>query len=118
VTGCSPGRSRRRLAAEEERLLLDALGAFGGGRPGVVAIVLVVCSFARNEVLYGTRGYRRTLLEAGQVIRRLAAAAAAAGLTTDVVYDYADYDVDAALGVDGVEEGSVAAIFVEGDGDR
>ena len=74
------------------------------------ATLFVVGSFARNELLFGTRGYRHTLLAAGRVIQRAISLAAQHGIAASLLCDFVDRDVDALLEADGVEEGVLALL--------
>lgn len=73
-------------------------------------LILVLGSFARNEILFGPRGYRRTLLEAGRVTESVISNANAAGITTKVFYEFDDRQVDAVMDADGVEQGTVGIV--------
>jgi hypothetical protein len=75
-------------------------------------LLLVIGSFARNEVLYGIRGYRRTLIEAGRLIESLLEHAQGVGLVGKVLYDFMDREVDAAIDADGTEQGTLAAVIL------
>lgn len=86
------------------------------GDPGVVetaALLLVFTSiFERSVVKYGDRGYRLCLLEAGHAAQNVCLCAAAMGLGSLV---YGGFHDDAAaewLGVDGLNEAVVHAVFV------
>jgi hypothetical protein len=72
-------------------------------------LFLIGC-FGRNDVLFGPRGYRRTLLEAGQVTAGLLAEAERLGLDTVPVFEFTDRDLDAVMEADGIEEGTLVAI--------
>jgi hypothetical protein len=85
------------------------LGAFGGIH------LFLLANFARNEVLFGARGYRRTLIEAGQVAQRLTESAAQLRLSCWPVYDFADRDIDTALELDGTERSVLVAFEVMGE---
>jgi hypothetical protein len=76
-------------------------------------IVFVIGCFARNDVLWGPRGYRRTLMDAGMQAGRVLEAARQSGLSPRAIYEFDDHRVDAALDVDGVEEGTLVAIELE-----
>jgi hypothetical protein len=73
-------------------------------------VLFVIGSFARNDVLFGPRGYRRTLLETGLMLAGLLAEAERLGLGAVSIFEFADRDVDAVMEVDGVEEGTLAAL--------
>jgi hypothetical protein len=81
------------------------------------ALVFVLGSFARNELLFGARGYRHTLIEAGRVIQELVGRATGRGLRVTVLSDFFDRDVDALLEADGVEEGILAVLELGGSED-
>jgi hypothetical protein len=70
-------------------------------------LVFVIGNFARNDLLYGARGYRRTLIEAGRVVEAIRAIV---GDLPRVSLEFADRVVDGILECDGVEEGTVAVI--------
>lgn len=76
--------------------------------------LFVVAFFARNDILFGPRGYRRTLLEAGQIIQRVISVSANLGWNVTPIYEFADRDVDCVLGADGTEEGVIAALVIPG----
>lgn len=75
-------------------------------------LLLVIGSFARNEVLYGIRGYRRTLIEAGRLIESVLEHAEEVGLAGKVLYDFMDREVDSVMEADGTEQGTLAAIYL------
>lgn len=71
--------------------------------------IFVIGNFARNDLLYGARGYRRTLIEAGRIVEAIRHVA---GELPRVSLEFADRVVDGILECDGVEEGTVAVIEV------
>lgn len=73
-------------------------------------VLFVVGSFAHNDLLYGQRGYRRTLLEIGRVTDRLLQEAERLGLKVKLRLEFMDRAIDALLEADGIEEGVVAAL--------
>ena len=77
-------------------------------------LLFVVAFFARNDILFGARGYRRSLLESGQVVEGVIKMGASLGWDVTAVYEFADRDVDCVLGADGTEEGTVAALVMRG----
>jgi hypothetical protein len=77
-----------------------------------VAVVLVG-NLARNDLLYGARGYRRTLLEAGRIAETVVRQASLHGAASGVWFEFVDRQVDACLECDGVEEAALAIIEVE-----
>lgn len=74
--------------------------------------LLLVAWFSRNEILFGTRGYRRTLLEAGRVAEEILRLAHDAGLDAQPVSEFADRDVDAVMEADGIEQATLMAIEI------
>lgn len=77
------------------------------------AILFVMGSFARNDLLYGVRGYRRTLVEAGRVCQEVVRSAGRCGLHARVRTEFFDRTVDGILEADGTEEGALVAIELE-----
>lgn len=76
------------------------------------SMLFLVASFARNDVLFGPRGYRRTLLEAGQVAAGLLAEAERIGISAQPVFEFVDREIDVVMEADGIEEGVVSAIVL------
>jgi hypothetical protein len=70
----------------------------------------IVASFARNELLFGARGYRHTLLDAGRLAEQLVSLARHHGLETSLSFDFEDWQVNGLLEADGVEEGAIVAV--------
>ncbi|QOZ70139.1 hypothetical protein [Bradyrhizobium arachidis] len=73
-------------------------------------LIAVVASFARNDLLFGARGYRHALMEAGQLCREITRAAAAGGIDLDCYLEFIDADVDQTMECDGLEECVVALL--------
>jgi hypothetical protein len=78
-------------------------------------LVLVACPW-RQMMLYGPRGYRHTLLDAGRVLAQLERAAAEHGVPLTVVRDFYDARVDRLLLADGVERSAVVLVGLGGGG--
>lgn len=87
---------------------LDVIGARSGRQAG--SLLFILGWFARNDLLLGARGYRRTLLDAGRALQALASEANALSLGTEVLTEFTDVDIDRVVEADGVEEGTVAVI--------
>ncbi|MFY9580833.1 MAG: hypothetical protein WAQ33_16090 [Gaiellaceae bacterium] len=100
----------KRLIPDDREDLRTALEPFGATGPADEPLLFIVASFARNELLFGARGYRHTLLEAGQLANELLRLVEGAGMTAGLLFDFDDWKVDAALEADGVEEGAVAVV--------
>jgi len=75
-------------------------------------ILFVIGNFARNDLLFGVRGYRRTLIEAGRVLEAALRVASQLGLFARPHLEFADRALDLILEADGVEEGVIAAIEI------
>jgi hypothetical protein len=86
--------------------LLEALG-----QPPASTLFLIG-NFARNDLLFGARGYRRTLLEAGRVLEIALQVAGRLELFVRPCIEFADRALDLVLEADGVEEGVLAAIEI------
>jgi hypothetical protein len=91
---------------------LQAAIALVGPPPAHDAVVFVIGSFARNDLLLGPRGHRRTLLEAGQVVGALLLAGRQLSVRVEVVHEFTDRAVDSILEVDGVEEATLAVLVI------
>lgn len=98
-----PGQHRDLLAAVR---LLDPVG----DGPDPRAIVMLMGCFPRNDILFGARGYRRTLIEAGQLTQEVARKAAEFGHVATVRCELADRKLDSMMEADGVEYSVVVAI--------
>ncbi len=104
----------KRLSVDDREDLRAALEPFGATGRADDPLLFIVASFARNELLFGARGYRHTLLEAGQLANELLTLAERVGVTAGLLFDFDDWKVDAALEADGVEEGAIAVVELEG----
>jgi hypothetical protein len=79
------------------------------------AVVFVIGWFARNDILFGPRGYRRTLFEAGSLTQELLRCAATLNVKAAAITEFIDVDLNAVLDLDGVEEGVVAVVPISWD---
>jgi hypothetical protein len=77
-------------------------------------LLFILGSFARNDLLLGPRGYRRTLLEAGQVAQEVFRQAERLSLTAHPLYEFTDRDLDAVMEADGIEQGTLMAFKLGG----
>jgi hypothetical protein len=77
-------------------------------------LILVACPW-RYMLLYGPRGYRHTLLDAGRLICRLEQEAEHAGCRLLVAPNFYDHRVDRILYNDGVERSALVMIGLKGD---
>ena len=103
----------KHLSVDDCQDLRAALEPFGATGRADEPLLCIVASFARNELLFGARGYRHTLLETGQLANELLRLAERAGVTASLLFDLDDWKVDATLEADGVEEGVVAVVELE-----
>lgn len=109
----------KQLSIDELNMLKQALqlmsslqASLDGG-----ALLFILGSFARNDVLFGSRGYRRTLLEAGHLAQEIVHQARQLGLVIQPFYEFTDRDVDAAMEADGIEQGTIMAFELGGSAD-
>ena len=82
----------------------------GRSESSPTGVLLLVCNFARNDLLFGPRAYRRTLIEAGRILQLILEAAEQLCIKTGPRAEFADREIDALIEADGVEEGAVLAI--------
>ncbi len=109
----------KNLGKDDTSLLDAALCIMGQGprvRPNVTLFLLGW--FARNDILLGARGYRRTLLDAGRVLESLLRASHTLAIETDVHTEFTDVDVDRAIEADGVELGTLCVLVLSGTADE
>jgi hypothetical protein len=104
----------KQLAKDDLATLHAALEVMGS-RTGRQAdpLLIVLGWFARNELLLGARGYRRTLLEVGRAVQALVSGAGTQGIRAEILTEFTDIDLDAVVEADGVEQGTVAVIALE-----
>jgi len=76
------------------------------------AIFFVTTKFWRPRTKYGSRGYRYCLQEAGAACQNLSLASVALGLGHVVLGGFYDDEVNACLGIDGIDHAVVTAIAV------
>lgn len=95
-----------------ERARLDAALSLapGGGLADGESLLAVLGCFPRNEILFGQHGYRRTLLEAGQVTEALLRAVADGGGQARACHEFATREVDMVMEIDGVEHSTLSTI--------
>ncbi len=100
--------SLRLLRAGDFRAALVA--ATGGeGAVATAPVTLALTStFWRNAWRYKARAYRHTFWDSGTTLANTLAVAASSGVPTRLVLGFADDEVNALLGVDGVREATVA----------
>jgi hypothetical protein len=82
------------------------------------AWIALVGNLARNELLFGVRGYRRTLLEAGWITEVIVREAVRHGITARASFEFLDRMVDGCLECDGIEESTLVIVELDGVYDR
>jgi hypothetical protein len=82
--------------------------------PSPSVLLFIVASFVRNEVLFGARGYRRTLIEAGQLAEIITMEANRLQIPVCPVLEFHDRRIDGFIEVDGIEQGTVLILEVGG----
>jgi hypothetical protein len=116
----------KEYSAEEHVRLTRAvhlLSSEGAGHdepaaPSGGSLIFILGAFARNEVLFGTRGYRHTMLEAGRVVQAAVQGAESCDVSARLCLAFADREVDTLMEADGVEQGTLAVIEMRKWGDR
>ncbi len=74
------------------------------------AVLVLSAIFWRSTWKYRARAYRYCFWDAGTMLANLLAAAAAEGLSTELVTAFADPDIEALLGIDGEREGALCLV--------
>jgi hypothetical protein len=100
----------KRLTVADTERLNDAIELMGPADQSGGDLIFVIGNFARNDLLFGVRGYRRTLIEAGRVTEKIRELAVELKLAPRVRLEFADRVADEILECDGVEEGILAVV--------
>src|SRR6185295_17906615 len=100
---------RRVRAGDFRAALVEATGQEQAVAAAPVVLAMT-STFWRNAWRYRERAYRHAFWDAGTSLSHILAVAASAGVGTRLVFGYADPQVDALLGVDGVRESTVALV--------
>jgi SagB-type dehydrogenase family enzyme len=88
------------------------------GRPSLLrarAVLALSAIFWRSTWKYRARAYRYCFWDAGTILANLCAAAAAEGLSTELVTAFADPEIEALLGIDGEREGALCLVALGTD---
>jgi SagB-type dehydrogenase family enzyme len=83
------------------------------GRPSLLrarAVLVLSAIFWRCTWKYRARAYRYCFWDAGTMLANLLAAAAAEGLSTELVTAFTDPEIEALLGIDGEREGAMCLV--------
>lgn len=94
-------------AALEQALIADS-----GISRAAAALLVFTAVFERSSVKYGDRAYRLALLEAGHAAQNVCLTAAAAGIASLAWGGFFDDALNRLLGVDGLVEAAVHAVFL------
>lgn len=100
----------KRLSGGDTTRLTDAIRLLDEFDGPTGDLLLVIGNFARNDLLFGVRGYRRTLIEAGRITEAALGVAARLGMAPRLRLEFADRAIDGILEADGIEEGILAII--------
>ena len=100
----------KRLSPGDRTRLTEATRLFDESSGPARDSLFVIGNFARNDLLFGARGYRRTLIEAGRVTEAVLGIAARLGLTARLLIEFTDRTLDGVLEADGTEEGVLAVL--------
>ena len=106
-------RDRRIAGDDEARVRESIVSAERVPRTG--PLLFLVAAPWRYMMFLGPRGYRRMLLDAGDLLGRLREAAAEAAATVSVFPDFYDRRVDDVLLLDGVERTVIAIVALDGE---
>jgi SagB-type dehydrogenase family enzyme len=90
-----------------------------GGRSALLearAVLVLSAIFWRSAWKYRARAYRYCFWDAGTMLANLLAAAAAEGLSTELVTAFADPEIEALLGIDGEREGALCLVALGSGG--
>ncbi len=107
----------------ERHLDAPALAKLGAALPevdpgelaGLSSYLFLVGVPWRFMMLYGPRGYRHTLLDAGAMLAHLETRAEELGVGLKVRRNFFDYPIERLLFVDGVERSALVVVGIEGD---
>ncbi len=80
------------------------------------AVLVLSAIFWRSAWKYRARAYRYCCWDAGTMLANLLAAAAAEGLSTELVTAFADPEIEALLGIDGEREGALCLVALGSGG--
>lgn len=100
----------KRLSPDDTTRLTEAIHLLEAADGPPSDLLFVMGNFARNDLLYGARGYRRTLIEAGRITEAALGIAARLGMPPRLRLEFADRALDIVLEADGTEEGILAVI--------
>lgn len=104
----------RRIRGDEESRVRESIVS-AERVPGTGPLLFLVAAPWRYMMFLGPRGYRRMLLDAGELLGRLRDVAADAAVETSVFPDFYDRRVDHVLLLDGVERTVIAIVALDGE---
>ncbi len=91
----------------------EYIGRAAANRPSILrasAVIALSAIYWRSEWKYRARAYRYCYWDAGTMLANLLAAAAADGISAEVITAFEDPALEALLGIDGDREGMIALI--------
>ena len=94
------------------RTWLEELVLFQLELPRAAVALVLTCALGRLAAKYGQRGYRLGLMDIGHVSQNVQLVATALGLAACATAGFIDEELDAALGLDGVETASMLVLLV------
>jgi SagB-type dehydrogenase family enzyme len=107
----SPGDfTLRRLRSGDYRAALGEAASQPAAVTGAPATLVLTAIYWRNTWKYRARGFRHFFWNAGTLLANLLATAAAEGVPARVLLGFADGAVNALLGLDARQEGSLALV--------
>lgn len=120
VQGLRPGmyhysvhdHALRQLGSGDYRDQLSAVLFAEGLTDTAAAAIVLSAIFHRSQIKYGERGYRMILFEAGHLAQNVLLSAVAEGVAAVPIGGFLDDDLNALLGLDGVEESAVYPLLL------
>lgn len=77
---------------------------------GEESFIMISSSFPRNMSLYGIRGYRRTLLDAGRIGEYIRQELHKLDYDSKMITEFYDREINILIGLDGIERAAILAI--------
>lgn len=74
--------------------------------------ICIIGVFIRNMLLFGIRGYRKTLVEAGRIGQHIIDKLKEKGIESKMITEFFDRDLDRILECDGIERSIISSIWI------
>jgi hypothetical protein len=84
----------------------------------IKCIIVIIGVFIRNAVLFGTRGYRKTLIDTGRAAEYLMTKLNNTDLSVKIISEFFDREINMAAGCDGVEKAVLIVMTIRQNSDR